>query len=70
MNYRETMEHSLKVRWKTRVCNSGEDCWCRIIEPETILLDEDGDEVYIAGSGSVDKVHAEYIVELHNKSLE
>lgn len=34
MNYKEAIEYSLKVKWKTTTCSSGEKCWCRIIEPE------------------------------------
>jgi len=69
MNYEEATEHSLKVRWKTETCSSGKKCWCRIISPEEELTDDQGNEIYIAGSGSVPKIYAEHIVKLHNESL-
>ena len=69
MTYKEGIEHSLTVRWKVTTCGEGEKCWCRIIEPEEEILDDDGNEIYIAGSGSVNKEYAEHIVKLHNASL-
>ena len=33
------------------------------------LKDDDGNEIYIAGSGCVPKDYAEHIVKLHNASL-
>ena len=70
MNYAESIQHSLTVRWKTEPCFSGEDCWCRVITPEEKIEDDEGNEVYIAGSGCVPKLYAEHIVKLHNESLE
>lgn len=69
MDYQEAVLHSLKVKWKTSTCESGEECWCRIIEPEKEIKDDKGNEVYIAGSGSIPKDYAEHIVKLHNQSL-
>lgn len=69
MNYQDAMKHSLTVRWKTSLCSQGEICWCRMIEPEHKITDKDGEEIYIAPSGSIDKIHAEHIVKLHNESL-
>ena len=72
MDYKEAQELSLKVRWKTELCHTGEECWCRVITTETPLVYEDRgvkDEIYIAPSGSIMKDHAEHIVELHNLSL-
>lgn len=69
MNYKEAIEHSLTVKWKTSPCSLGKDCWCRIIEPEQEIKDDDGNEIYIAGSGRVPKEYAEHIVKLHNASL-
>ena len=69
MNYKEAIELSLKTKWKLSNCQEGEKCWCRVIEPETEISDQDGNEIYIAGSGSISKEHAEHIVYLHNKSL-
>lgn len=71
MNYEEAEKLSLKIRWKTSLCASGEGCWCRIIETEQELKDDEGHEVgSIADSGCISKKHAEYIVNLHNKSLD
>lgn len=69
MNYQEAIQHSLTVKWKTTLCQSGESCWCRIIEPEEEIKDDDGNEIYIIGSASVSKDYAEHIVKLHNASL-
>lgn len=69
MNYAEATEYSLTVKWKTTICPNGEDCWCRIIEPELEIKDDDGNEIYIAASGCIDKIHAERIVKVHNYYL-
>ena len=69
MTYKESIKHSLTVRWKTETCTSGEKCWCRIISPETEILDNDGNEIYIAGSGVLDRIYAEYIVKIHNEHI-
>jgi len=69
LKYKEAQELSLKVKWKATPCQSGESCWCRVIEPELELKDDDGNEIYIAGSGCVPTIYAEHIVKLHNDSL-
>lgn len=76
MTHEEATAKSMTVRWKTSTCLSGEECWCRIIEPEepifytaTTLPDGDDEELYIAGSGCVPTEYAEHIVKLHNQSL-
>lgn len=69
MNYKEAVEYSLTVKWKAVVCQSGENCWCRIIEPEQKIVDDNGNEIYIASSGCIPKKYAEHIVKLHNESL-
>ena len=69
MTYEEATKLSLTVEWKVSLCNSGESCWCRIIEPKEEIKDSDGNEIYIVGSGSISKTYAEHIVEQHNKSL-
>lgn len=69
MTYEEAQKESLKVKWKASPCHQGGECWCRIIEPiEPILYDRD-EEYYIVGSGSIPKLEAEHLVELHNRSL-
>lgn len=73
MNFEEATDLSLKVRWKTTVCGSGEDCWCRLIVPENpIKYEYNGteDEIYIVGSGALPKAYAEHIVKLHNAQVD
>jgi len=70
MNYNEALEKSKIVKWKTTPCTSGEDCWCRIIEPIERIEDDEGNEVYIASSGSINKEHAEHIVKIHNWQID
>lgn len=69
MTYNNLQKLSLKKRWKISLCNQGESCWCRIIEPEEKMVDDSGNEIYIAGSGEISKIYAEHIVKLHNKNL-
>ena len=69
MTYEEAQQKALKVKWKTTPCHQGEECWCRIIESiEPILYDGD-EEYYIVASGSIPKLEAEHLVELHNRNL-
>ncbi len=68
MNFEEAKKLSLEVEWKTTPCNSGEKCWCRIIEPVVpILYDDEIEEIYIVHSGSISEEYAEHIVKLHNE---
>lgn len=69
LSYQEVQALSLTVEWKTSTCSQGEECWCRIIEPTEKIIDKDGEEIYIARSGSIDTIYAEHIVDLHNNSL-
>jgi hypothetical protein len=76
-SYDEAHKHSLTVPWKLETCNVGESCWCRIILPTEKILyknkvgdTERVDEFeYIIPDGSIDKETAEYIVDLHNRSV-
>lgn len=34
-SYEEATALCLKTKWKVTPCNSGEQCWCRLIVPET-----------------------------------
>lgn len=73
MTHEEAVKKSFVTKWKLDTCNSGETCWCRLIIPETPIIYEFGsseEEYYIVGDGALDKKTAEYIVNLHNKSLE
>jgi len=69
ITYEQATEISLGVKWKTSECTEGSSCWCRIIEPIIKIEDQNDNEIYIAGSGSIPKGYAEHLVELHNKSL-
>lgn len=69
MNYAEYFEKVKNKRWKTVLCNSGEDCWCRIITTEEPIEGDDDNEFSIASYGSIQKEIAEQIVQLHNDSL-
>jgi hypothetical protein len=77
-NYEEARRYSLTIPWKLEVCNVGKECWCRAILPtEEIKYTHKfstGKEVveeleYIVPDGSISKIFAEYIVNLHNKLL-
>lgn len=73
LSFEEATELAIKSRWKTEVCNSGEECWCRLIVPETpIQYEYNGskDDIYIAGSGCVPKDYAEHIVKIHNEYVD
>ncbi len=75
LTYKEAQEKALTVKWKYEPCFSGDQCWCRLVSPVDPIPYDDGkggtdDFDYIIGSGSVSKIFAEHIVELHNKSLE
>ena len=47
----------------------GESCWCRMVVPETEILDEIGLPIHVIKSASIDKELAEYIVKMHNNNL-
>jgi hypothetical protein len=76
-SYDEAHKYSLTIPWKLETCNVGESCWCRIILPTEKILykntvgdTERVDEFeYIIPDGSIDKETAEYIVDLHNRSV-
>lgn len=79
MNFKEAIEYSLTVPWKVQECFSGPECWYRKIVPvdpipcdyinyNGTVLKDTLDE--IIGAATIDKVTAEYIVNLHNRSLE
>ncbi len=76
-SYDEAQKYSLTIPWKLETCNTGESCWCRIILPtekiiykNTVGDTERIDEFeYIIPDGSIDKETAEYIIDLHNRSV-
>lgn len=69
LTYEEANQLILTVPWKTKLCIQGESCWCRMIVAEDEIVDEEDNNVHIAGPGSVTKEHAEHIVKVHNESL-
>lgn len=69
LTYDEAVQLSLTVNWKVSPCNQGDSCWCRIIEPVEEIKDKDGEDIYIAASGCIPTVYAEYLVQLHNQHL-
>lgn len=75
MNFDQAREYSFLVPWKTTECFS-ENCWCRIILPvEPILYShpESPDierEYVIVDAGALDEETAEYMVKLHNNTIE
>ena len=79
MTFKEAIEYSLTVPWKIQECFSGPECWCRMIVPvepipceyvniDGSVLKDTLDE--IVGAVAIDKITAEHIVNLHNRSLE
>ena len=58
------------VKWKTTSCGDPA-CWCLMIVPVENVTDDQGNEWdYIIGAGELSSELAEYIVELHNESLD
>ena len=70
MTHLEAFELLKGSYWVTGTCQSGEECWCREILPTSPLFDDNGDELYVVGPGSISKEEAEYIVKLHNAKLD
>lgn len=64
MTYTEFFEIAKTRPWKTIECETGKECWCRMI-----TTDPPVDDHFVATWGSIDKDTAEYIVELHNQRL-
>lgn len=54
-----------ELQWKVSLCNSGESCWCRVIE----TVENIGDVGIVVSDGAIGKEEAEYIVELHNRRI-
>lgn len=76
MNFEQAKELSFTVLWQAVECFSGPECWCRMIvpvEPIFYIHPESPDtkhEYTILDAGSLDQTTAEYIVGLHNRSIE
>ncbi len=72
MEYKEAQELALKKKWKVETCTQGLACWCRLVVPEEKIKYISGnieEELYIIGSGAINKIHAEHIVKIHNDTL-
>jgi len=70
MKYKKAAELCLKIKWKTEVCSSGEDCWCRRIVPVTPIkysIKSSRDEVCVCCDGAIEKTFAEHIVKVHSQ---
>lgn len=61
----------LEIPWKVVPCFTGPECWCRMIAVETYTGEKgiDENDLIIIGSASINTEMAEYIVNLHNESL-
>jgi hypothetical protein len=75
MNYEEAKQKVLNIPWKTDICHSGEDCWCRIIRPteQVEYIRKSNEESAtldcIIDWGSIDKETAQYVIDLHNEFI-
>lgn len=83
MNFEQARELSFKVPWKTIECFAGSQCWCRRIVPADailyydecenfgkILVSTESEEYEVVPDAAIDQRTAEYIVGLHNKTIE
>lgn len=68
MTYTELFELVKDKPWKVTLCETGAECWCRLVTPENPIYD--GDEpLNLISWGAVSKDVAEHLVNLHNESL-
>lgn len=68
--HKEAKKKLMNTRWKTEPCTSGgTKCWCRLIVPVKKIVYSEIEEMYVVGSGTMDKATAQYIVKLHNEHL-
>jgi hypothetical protein len=80
MKYSEARKEVFNRPWKVSTCNSGESCWCRMIElvepVEYQVTTKEDDEVRfhtiseVVPMGALDADVAMYMVALHNDFLE
>lgn len=66
------MEHD-NVKWVARPCGSGDDCWCRLVTTEDYIDGDNSKEnqnKIIIGSAALNEEIANYIIDLHNTSIE
>lgn len=64
MTHKEFFEIAKGQPWKTIECETGKDCWCRMITTDPPI-----DEYFVATAASISKDTVEYIVQLHNQRL-
>ncbi len=64
MTHKEFFEIAKEQPWKTIECETGKECWCRMI-----VTDPPVDDHYVASWGTINNDTAEYIVEIHNLFL-
>ena len=78
MNYNDAKKLALTQPWVLGTCFSGDDCWCRpimLVTPINYKYEsvngEIIDDVYdcVVNSAAIDKLTAEYLVNLHNSYL-
>jgi hypothetical protein len=80
MTYKKAKQELYRRPWKAVTCSQGESCWCRIIETvepiEYQVNKSEEDEIRfdliseVVPMGAIDAEFAEYVVKLHNESLE
>lgn len=68
-SYQKARQISLTVPWKIVPCFSGDNCWCRMIQPVEPIYYNETDYIDIVGSGAISKEVAEHIVLIHNATL-
>jgi len=73
MTFKEAKDKAANTKWKTSICFTGEDCWCRIILPEQpVEYDYHGgkEQYEIISAGAINKELAEQIVREHNMIID
>ena len=67
----QIQKEAILLPWKVEDCFSGKECWCAVIttDPPIYYDDEQTDRYYILTAAAMDRDIAEYIVNLHNKTL-
>jgi hypothetical protein len=69
LNKQRTISTIKSTEWKIGTCTQGESCWCRTILLKDEVLDFEGEPIYVAPSGTIDKEIAEYLISLHNETI-
>lgn len=66
MTHKQAQTRLLTIPWKVQECTIT-DCWCALIVPEELLTDDEGNDLYVAASGTIPKEIAKHIVKIHNE---